>query len=149
MARQDPSLVQKIRRMRQEGHEQIIPDTERVVRIRTVEAKELLKLGKMPDVLTPLVVRSVYDELPYAAIREFFEMKSQDLAQAAQMLESIDLVCGLSIVDGTEIEDLTMSEKRWIFRLAMGPAETLVNFRYEPDVDVGLVDEVEELQPVA
>lgn len=147
MANQDPSLVARIKAMREQGDEQIIPDTLRVVRIRTLEAKDLLLEGNFPDILTPLVVKSTYQELLTAQIKEYFEMNAKDVEQAKRMLEAIDFVCRKSIVGDTDINDLTMSEKRWIFRLAVGPAEMLVSFRYEPDEDVEFVAEGEELQP--
>lgn len=148
MSQQDPSLVESIRKMREEGDEQIIPETLRKVRLRTIEAKELLREGSFPDILTPLVVRSVYQELVNKDINDFFSLKTEDIEQAKKMLEAIDFVCRKAIADDTQLDDLTMSEKRWIFRLAVGPAEMLVTFRYEPQPDVEFVDEVQELQPV-
>lgn len=147
MANQDPSLVARIKEMREKGDEQTIPDTLRVVRVKTLEAKDLLLEGNFPDILTPLVVKSIYQELTTPQIKEFFEMNTKDVEQAKKMLEAVEFVCRKSIVGDTDINDLTMSEKRWIFRLAVGPAEMLVSFRYEPDEDVEFVAEGEELQP--
>lgn len=139
---QDPSLVVKrIREMREQGDPQILPETNRPIRLRVIEAAEVLRSGNFPDILTPLVVKSVYQELSTQAINDFFSVKTEDVEQAKKMLEAIDFICTKAVADDTDLHDLTMSEKRWIFRLAMGPAEMLVTFRYEPDVDVELVVE--------
>lgn len=149
MANQDPSLIARLKEMREQGDEQTIPDTLRVVRVKTLETKDLLLEGNFPDILTPLVVKSIYQDLTTPQIKEFFEMNTKDVEQAKKMLEAVEFVCRKSIVGDDVINDLTMSEKRWIFRLAMGPAEMLVSFRYEPDEDVESMAEGEELQPVA
>jgi hypothetical protein len=58
----------------------------------------------------------------------------------------MDFVCERTVADGTPVNDLTLAEKRWIFRLVMGPAELLTTFRYDPNFDVADVDESDEVR---
>lgn len=141
-------FVEGQREMRAKGIEQIIPGTQRVVRLRTLDSATLLREGKMPDILTPLVVKSVYQDLTDNEVRKFVEKERGNPAEALEFIDVLDFVASKSIADGTRVEDLTIPEKRWIFRLAMGAAELLIFFRYEPESDVAVVDESEDVQPV-
>lgn len=141
------SPIELLNEMKSKGIEQQILGTNRIVRLRTLDAPTLLRQGKLPDILTPLVVRSVYEELPDKELREFLGHQRGSVEDALKHIEALDFVASQSIADGTKVEDLTLAEKRWIFRLAMGPAELLITFRYDPNDDVELVAEVEDVQP--
>lgn len=141
-----PELLQE---MHSRGIEQVIPGTGRHVRLRTLDAPTLLKEGKMPDILTPLVIKSVYQELADKELREFLGQNRGNLEGALSLFETIDFVAEKAIADGTKVKELTLAEKRWIFRLAMSPAEVLITFRYDEDDDVADVVESDEVQPVA
>lgn len=138
-----------LQEMREKGIEQRIPGTDRIVRLRVLDAPALLREGKMPDILTPLVIRSVYQDLEDEQVREFLGQPKSSVSDALSFLEAIDYVCEKTIMDGTSLSDLTPAEKRWIFRLVMGPAEILITFRYEPELDVEGVDEGDEVRLVA
>jgi len=86
-------------------------------------------------------VKSVYQDLTSSEINDFLDKGPSDKEGALSFLKAIDLVCSLAIADGTPVEDLVLSEKRWVFRLVLGPAEHLILFRYEPSEDVEPVDE--------
>lgn len=144
----EPEGVSLLRKMRTEGIEQTLPGTERVVRLKVVDAPSLLREGKMPDILTPLLIRSVYQDLDDSELRAFLGNAKGNVVDALSLLETIEFVCQQAIMDKTVLDDLTLAEKRWIFRLAMGPAEILTTFRYDPNPDVASVDESEDLQPV-
>lgn len=144
-----PDVNELMREMRTKGIEQVIPGTERHIRLRSVDAPTLLREGKMPDMLTPLVIKSVYQELSDKELRDFLGHARSGAEEALKMLDTIDFVAKTAIADGTKVEDLTLAEKRWIFRLVMGPAELLISFRYDPNADVESVDEGEELQPAS
>jgi hypothetical protein len=134
--------------MRTEGIEQLLPGTERVVHVRSIDAPAMLREGKMPDILTPLLIRSVYQDLDDDELRRFLGEPRENINEALALLETMDFVCKHALMDGTELDDLTLAEKRWIFRLAMGPAEILTTFRYEPNPDVANMDEGEQVQQV-
>lgn len=143
----EQSLFDQVKDMRKNGVDQVLISTERPIRLRAVEPADLLREGDLPDILTPLVVKSVYQDLSSADINAFLEKGPTDKEGALAFLKAIDFVCSKAIHpdDPTKVEDLVLSEKRWIFRLVLGPAEHLVLFRYEPDQDVEPVDEGDEV----
>lgn len=129
------------------GAEQKIPGTDRVVRVRTVDAPTLLRSGKVPDILTPLVMKTIYTELSDKELREFLRTGKDTVVDALAMADALNFIAKESLMDGTKVEELTMGEKRWLFRLAMGPAELLINFRYDEDADVGDMETGKDIQP--
>lgn len=145
-AQTDPTTpLEQLRKMRTEGVEQELPGTRRIIKLRSLDAPSLLRSGKMPDILTPLVIRSVYTELTDSEVRAFLGGQGTDIKDALSMLETIDFVVGQCIMDDTKLDDLTLAEKRWVFRLVMGPAELLITFRYDPNLDVADVAESEDI----
>lgn len=139
------SIPDELKKMRQNGVEQMLPPTGRILRLKAVDAPTLLREGKMPDILTPLVVKSVYQDLSDNELRQFVEQQKGSPKEALDMLEAMDFIAKHTIADGTKVEDLTIPEKRWLFRLVMGAAEMLVTFRYEPNLDVEPVDEEQDV----
>lgn len=135
--------------MKSKGIEHKIPGTGRLVRLRTLDASELLREGKIPDILTPLVVKSVYQDLTDKEVRDFLGQNRGKVDDALTMMDTMNFVVGKAIADNTKVADLTLGEKRWIFRLAMGPAEILVSFRYDPNADVEPVAEGEDVPQTA
>jgi hypothetical protein len=138
--------VELLNEMRSKGIEQKIPGTERVIRLRVIDAPALLRDGKMPDILTPLIIKSVYQDLTDKELRDFIAQPKGSVVDALSYLETMDFVCERTVADGTPVNDLTLAEKRWIFRLVMGPAELLTTFRYDPNLDVADVDESDEVR---
>jgi hypothetical protein len=59
-------------------------------------------------------------------------------------MELLDRIAAKSITDGTKVEELTLAEKKLIFRFALGSNELLVSFRYEPQQSPAVVAVVEE-----
>jgi hypothetical protein len=141
--------VEALEEMKSRGTEIEIPGTGRLVRLRTLDAESLLREGKIPDILTPLVIKSVYEELSDREVRSVLAQSRGSKEDALAMMEAIEFVAEKSIADSTKVKGLTLGEKRWIFRLAMEPAELLVTFRYDPNADVEPVVEGDEVQPVA
>lgn len=127
--------------MRTKGTLTTIPYTGREIRVKTLDAVELLESDKLPNILTPLVVKTVYTEVEDAEIKKFLDLRRDDVQDALAMGKAINFICEKSITDGTKVENLTMAEKRWIFRLAVGPAEFLVPFRDEEESDVEPVED--------
>ena len=142
------STLERLREMRNGGIDQTLPGTGRVVKLRSVDPSDVLREGKMPDILTPLLVRGIYEELGTRQTLDFLTTERSTLEAALQMADSINFIAKKALVDDTQIEELTLGEKRWIFQLVLGPAEILANFRLEPEDDVESVAEGEDLQPV-
>ena len=142
----DQTIAERVGEMNSKGWTQIMPGTNREIRLRTVDCVELLREGKVPDILTPLIVKSVYQELGDSDTRRYLEASREKVEDAISLADSIDFICTKAITDGTKVKDLTMAEKRWIFRLVLGPAELLVTFRLEQDDDVEIVDEGQDVQ---
>ena len=65
-------------------------------------------------------------------------------SDALAFVDAIDRIVAKSIADGTPVEELTIGEKKWIFRLALGGAELLITFRLQPQGDVAVVEEGEQ-----
>lgn len=137
-----PALLKE---MRTKGIEQEMLDTGRKIRLRHLDAAELLADDKMPDELTPLVVRSVYDDLDDNLLTKHLRKERSGKDDALAHINTLKYVAGKAIMDGTKVEDLTLPEMRWIFRLVMGPADSLAVFRLHENLDVGSVDSGEDV----
>jgi hypothetical protein len=146
---QEPSFAELMAEMHSIGSLQRIPGTERLVRMRTLDVPSMLANGKMPDILTPLVIKSVYQDITDKEVQEVIQQHKGDKEEALAMLETLDFVCKHAIADSTQVSDLTLAEKRWIFRLALGSAELLINFRYEPEFDVAELVPGDKVQQAA
>ena len=153
MTKQDKStgLADKLREMRKDGVEHTLPSSGRSVRLRTVEPAALLReeKGNVPDILTPLLINSIYEEPSDEELARFLATRSTRAEDALAMIDAVDIVVKKSLADDTKLEELSFAEKRWIFRLALSPAELLVTFRFEPRGDVGSVDAGEAVPPKA
>lgn len=141
--------VELLSEMHSRGTAQKIPGTDRIVRLRALDAPTLLREGKVPDILTPLVTKAIYQDLSDRELRDFVGQAKGSTQEALALVDAMDFVAEKGIADNTKVKELTLGEKRWIFRLVMGPAEMLVTFRYDSDADVEPVVEVEDVQPTA
>ena len=140
------TTVDRLREMHSRGVEQVLPNTERKIRLRTVDAVELLRENKMPDILTPLVMSTIYDETTNVrALREFTAQDRGSREAALDMVDALDFVVAKAIADDTKVSELTLPEKKWIFQLALGPAQILANFRQEQESDVEALAEGNEV----
>lgn len=139
----------KLKEMKVRGIEQTLPDTLRKVRVRTLNPSVLLRDEKLPDELTPLIIKMTYEEVRDPQLMQHLNKKRQTKEEALAYLEMLDYVVSKALADETKVEDLSLEEKRWIFRLVLGPADVLATFRYEQDPDVGDVDDSQDVPPVA
>jgi hypothetical protein len=122
------SFIERLAIMHEKGWKQVMPGTGREIRLCAVEPASLLRSGNCPDILTPLM-----------------ESSSDDVEQAVKYADSIDAVVGAAIADDTPLGNLTLREKKWIFRLVLGAAEALVFFRYEGPTPV--VESLAQIEP--
>ena len=137
----------KMKIMRRDGWEQTLPSG-RVVRVRALEPHMLLRDGDCPDILTPMLLKSLYEGQD-AAARAFLTTELPSTEEALAFVDAIDRIVAKSIADGTDVADLTIGEKKWIFRLALGGAELLITFRLEQARDVAAVAEVNDVPQAA
>lgn len=142
-------LNQVVRDALRNGVPQEMPGTRRILKIRNLDPVLLLKEGKLPDILTPLVVKSVYQDLSDKEIRDFIGQARGNVPEALALADAMDFIAKHALVDGPDVKDLTLGEKRWIFRLAVGPAEMLADFRVQQASDVGNVDTGDDVQEAA
>lgn len=143
------NIPERLKHMREEGWEVALPHTDRLIKLRTVEASSLLLNDKMPDILTPLVIKSVYTDLKGQDMKDYLDKERKEKKEALDFLASLNFICSLAIADNTKIEELVLSEKRWVFRLVLQPSELLVTFRNQQEAPLGPVDAVEELPQAA
>lgn len=144
-----PSSGKEWRKNREQGELIQLPFCGRFARIRTVRPDALIRLGKIPHVLTTLVLNMIYDRGPEDQFEKFLsDVETKE--EAAEMLESLRVVCTASMVsprivdnpqedDEIAIDDLELGDRSYIFRLAFAPAEALSRFRAEPPSDVAVV----------
>jgi hypothetical protein len=137
------------RKKRERGELIQLPYSGYIVRIRTVRPDELLKLGKIPQVLTTLLLEEIYgkgEEDKY----EKFLTDSETPEEAMAMLESLRVVCMAGLVEPKVVEnpaadneitidDIDLADRAYIFRLVFAPSEALSRFRYEPPSNVDVV----------
>lgn len=141
------SISDKLRDMRKNGAVQVLPGTHRTIRLRSVDATDLLRENKMPEILTPLVVSTIYEESSNPRkYRDYLAQDRGSIEGAVEFLDSVEFIVKKAIADDTKVEELTLPEKKWIFQLALGPAELLTNFRLTEESDVETVADGEELQ---
>lgn len=143
----------EFRRMREQGEVITLPITNRRVRMRTVKPAELLRLGKIPDPLTELVMKVLFGPLSQDEYNAFFSL-SERADHALAVTESLRVVCTAALLeprivddpqaeDEIHIDDLEDIEQRFIFDLAMMAASELSRFRTRQAADVGPVPEGE------
>lgn len=146
MAKSDKkqTTAEKIAIMRAEGWEQTFA-TDRKVKLRTLEPDMLLREGDCPDILTPFLIKSIYADDRNALVNAFLDKDLPTKEDALAYMDMLTLIAKKSIADGTKVEELTLAEKKLIFRFSLGPSELLVSFRYEPQADVVAVPEGDTL----
>lgn len=144
--KKEKSGAELIEHMKRYGNLQTLPGTGRQVHIKTVDARDLLRDDKLPDILTPLVIKSVYNDLRDRDVRDFMSQARNTKQEALDFLDSVDYVVEKALVSGAKLNDLTPSERRWIFQLVMTPAELLVTFRLEEDDALEPVAEGEDVR---
>ena len=138
------SIVERLRVMRREGWEQTF-NTGRKVRLRSLEPHMLLREGDCPDMLTPLLLKCLYGDNRDAAVGEFLEEPFATVENALAYVDLLDLIAAKAIADETPIEELTLAEKKLIFRFSLGSPELLVTFLYKPPAPVAVVEESDDI----
>jgi hypothetical protein len=146
------------RKNREEGELIQLPYSGYLVRIRTVRPDALLRLGKIPQVLTTLMLDLIYDRGEDDQFEKFLTTP-EDQQEAINMLDSLKIVCTAGLIspkivdepvgdDEITIEDMDLGDRSFIFRLVFAPAEALSRFRPGSPADVDVVSNgISEPQP--
>jgi len=138
------------RRNREEGELIQLPYSGKLVRLRTVRPDMLLRLGKIPNPLSALMVDIIYGTTEDDRLDRFLDTQ-EGVEAALDMLESLRVVCTAAFIqprivddpvgdDEISIDDLELSDRSYIFRLSFIPAEALKTFRYKPPSDVEVME---------
>jgi hypothetical protein len=151
-----PTSAKAWRKAREEGY--VIPlPSGYVARLRPVAIDQLLKGGKIPDILSPVAARSLWQDTYSADISE-----NEDLN--ADFMGLIDFIVPLAMMtprvvgEGEEpdpekeeirLEDLDFVDKVAIFNLSTQPAELLRSFRDKQVERLRLASHEQDLQPEA
>lgn len=138
-APQVPS-IDELRRIYEEGIP-IRTHTGVVVQIRPVQLDRLLTAGKIPDILTPLVMRLLFGSKPDDVefpdevkdpVSHYVFKQREEVAEAIEYMKSIDAICEAALIDPSVVPYLPIADRIWIFQLALLRAEVLSTFRHEP-----------------
>jgi hypothetical protein len=120
------------------------------VHLRPITPEALLRAGKIPDTVTPIVTKALYEpDKTQAALDEFIKEERQTPEETLTMLTTISVVCEAAMVDPSLMPYLSFQDKGFIFRIAFLPAEVLSRFRARSLGDVERVDDGDQVQPVA
>lgn len=153
----------EFRRVREQGEVITLPSTGRKVRMRVVKPSHLLRLGKIPDPLSDLVVKILFGPITTAEYDAFFSLDERK-GHALDMVESLRVVCTAALLeprivdnpqadDEIHIDDLEDGEQRQIFDLALLEATGLSRFRERQEATLDTVAENEgdaqQAEPVA
>lgn len=142
----DLTPASEYRTMREQGVPQTLLSG-RKVKMRAVTPDKLLRSGRVPDILTPLVVKMLKGEAQNEEIDDFYGKERDEVKDWLAMIDSVNVVCEAALVyprvveqpegdDEIAIDDLSLQDRFWIFKLAFQPAEVLSRFRLESLADV-------------
>lgn len=139
--------IEQLRRIHEEGVEQTLLSGIPVM-MRPVRIEVLLASGHVPDILTPLMLKGLYENIN-DDLTDFVAKPRDGKEETLEMLRSVDAVCAASLVDPSIVPYLELPDRMWIFKLAFQPAEVLSSFRLRPEGDVVSVDEGEQVPQAA
>lgn len=128
------------------------------VQIRPVHLDRLLVKGKVPDALTPLVVRMLFGAKPDDAefpdeiddpVTHYLTKQRAEAQELAKFIESVDMVCEEALVDPALMPYLSLENRMWVFKMALLRAEVLSTFRHEPAGNVDDMAKGDEVREAA
>jgi hypothetical protein len=126
--------IEELRRMYQDGVPQtLISGTE--VQMRAVTPDRLLSSGRVPDTLTPIMLKGLYEDI-HEDLDTFVQTKHADKEATLEWVRAIDAVCEAALVEPDVVPYLSLADRMWIFKLAFSPVEVLSTFRLQPKRDM-------------
>jgi hypothetical protein len=150
---------------REQGYLKVLPSGKQAYLRPVTPAGLMSVLGEIPDTLTPLVSRMVYEGITYDHIKEVIAMVTPDdtkesLKRAQDGVSFANTVCKLSFVaprivdaprqdDEISLDDIELGDRLFVLSLATQPAGVLRSFRFQSLANVEDVPERNDAQPEA
>lgn len=131
-----PTSAAAWRRAREEGYAFTLPSG-KVARLRPVALDALIRSGKVPNLLIPVIARMLWETTGEGDMRTTEEREAEEKAHFIDLVSMIVPAAMLSprVVDNPKatadeisLDDLHFGDKLAIYRLARLPAEVLDNF---------------------
>lgn len=134
-----PTGGKEWRAPREEGYVKQLPSGN-VARLRPVTPDQLLTTGEVPDILTPLVVRMLFEGADGSELTQLTDpQKLVENAGATVVL--FNTICRLAFVeprivanpqgdDEISIDDVPLLDRSFVFSLCTQPAEVLRDFMF-------------------
>lgn len=144
---QTAPTIEDLRRVYDEGIEQKLISG-LPVRMHPVQIEKLLEAGDVPDMLTNILVKGLYEDVREELDAMVME-KHDDRAAAMDTIKAVDAVCRAALVEPDIVPYLSLTDRFWIFKLAFMPVEVLSRFRLQPQGDVDAVAEGENVSQTA
>lgn len=153
--RLQPTSGSEWRRAREEGYTVPLPSG-KVATLRPVALDQLLRNGSIPDLLSPVAARALWQETDSDKIAENPKLNKD-------YLELIDLIVPLALMMPKVVEnpkgegeiafeDIDFMDKVGIFNLAIQPAELLKTFRDQQESRLSTLrdskNNIEQAEPV-
>lgn len=143
--------IEELRRAYEEGLPQTLLSGLEVL-MRPVQPDRLLMSGKVPDILTPLVMGMMFAKEPPAdetvfpdevedPVNAYLNKEREKAQDAIEFIKSVDVVCEAALVEPDIVPYLSLADRLWIFKLAWMPAEVLSTFRLQSKRDVESSDD--------
>lgn len=141
------------RQPRTEGYTKELPSGA-VARLRPVSPDQLIAAGEVPDILTPLVLKMLFQGSDGSELSQLTQPE-QVLSHAGETVKLINAICRLAFVqprivddpqtdDEISIDDVAIIDRSFVFQLVTQPAEVLRDFRLSPTTtDVATVPDGE------
>lgn len=157
MADEEELLVTQgkaMREMREKGVVLVFPSGN-YYRVRVVGAANMLRRGKLPNVLLSFVINAIYHGVTAEKIDAFMSLQDEE-QYAREFLDSLQICCEEVFLeprivekptkdDEISIADLHLQDQAWAFDLAFGFARELRPFRPRQESDVDSVPIVEDV----
>lgn len=142
--------IEELKRAYDEGLEQTLLSGLKVV-MRPVRPDTLLVSGKVPDILTPLIMKmmfarqqeddTVFPDEVKDPITHYLTQERAKAQEAMEFIKSVDVVCEAALVDPSIVPYLSLNDRMWIFKIAFLPVEILSRFRHQPPRNVEAGDD--------
>lgn len=144
------------RKPREEGYLKELPSGN-WARLRPVTPDMLLVTGEIPDILTPLVMKMLFEGIDNKDL-EVVTKPENMLEHAKETIDFFNSFCKLAFVepkivdnprsdDEMHILDVTVEDRGFVFQLCIQPVEVLRSFRLESARNVDALPESGEVQP--
>lgn len=151
-----PTTGAERRAGREKGAVLIFPSGEKY-RVRRVTAQQLLRRGKLPNVLLGFLIDAIYNGMTQEKIDNFFALRDKE-ESVLEWLDSLKIVCQEMwmeprIVDDPKsddemtIDDVDLLDQAAAFEVVFKPAKQVLPFRPQQEAAVGGMAEVETGAP--